>query len=200
MAPAEPHSPAAFATMALQLAYNGALSSFFVNSDAPAVVTRIANYLQKASPSRVYTMPAFMFPLRDDAKRGDEIGLRAWKLQQRLAHAETPESWRAVGAAPDEGAAILAQLLIGVECASYIAILSSSLGKVASLLRVGRLDRVVDMDGVGWYSCSPSESAARGGPARQPATFGVWNAGNYSKMMRARPCKWTRENSCSNRL
>jgi hypothetical protein len=190
------HPPAAYVAFGLQAAFNGGLTSFFVNSDSPSMVEHITKELRKWGS--VHTMPREMFPLLQSASQGREVSQDAGRLQQaqlkQLQARHTPLEQG--GHVPDEGAAILAQIILAASCPAYVGSIFSNVNRVAASLRFGYLDRIYDIDGGAWFACGASEEVHKGGPARVPANFVLWNASRFRLMLRTKPCIWTPTNAC----
>lgn len=188
-----PHPAAGYAAFARQIAFSGGLTSFFVNSDLPSMVDQISEELRPWGS--VYTMPRDMFPLLSSTVKGRETSQDAHRLQAQLFSAQARHVPQANLA--DEGAAMLAQIILAARCPRYIGSLASNVNRVAAGLRLGHLDRIHDIDGGAWFPCTLSQEVQQGGPARLPADFVVWNASEHRAKLQGAPCKWTPINACA---
>ena len=190
--PNPPHLARAYAALARQAAYNGQLDSFFVNSDSPTMVREISTELAPWGP--VHTMPIQMFSMYKQAAAGHEVAIAVGQKQratQLRANQDENE--------PDEGAALLAQLLISARCPAYVGSVASNLNRLVSGFRIGRWDHpIVDIDGQAWFACgTPGHEVHEGGPAKLPTEFIPWNRSEYVESLRKSPCKWTRTQACA---
>ena len=183
------HPALGYALLARQLAVNGDLHQYFVNSDSPSLVAEITKHLNVWGV--VFTMPADMFPLYSYAAAGHEVALAAARVQGQLQKQQRDEH------AADEGAALLAQVILSSGCPAYVASLASNVNRLAAGLRLGRQDRIADMDGGAWFACTTRQDVSAGGPSREPTQFIPFNATHHREQLLLHPCRWTKAHSCS---